>query len=175
VDPEEVELSTELEGLIKRPADEYEYEEEVGEVSELDERISPEPSPEPQEAPVSERAQEIFGSAIHDLQVEDVPAYDEPVHAEVEQPTTSLELVPAPEEPAAISASEYEAEQRRLVDDSGRPRPASPVLRLIEQTRAEREARTERVAGLFPALETTEWNVRDITYDRSRRANVSQP
>ncbi len=47
------------------------------------------------------------------------------------------------------------------------------MLRLIEQTRAERQARSERVAGLFPAPETTEWNVRDITYDRSRRARVS--
>ena len=44
------------------------------------------------------------------------------------------------------------------------------MLRLIEQTRAEREARGDRVAGLFPPPETTEWNVRDITYDRSRRA-----
>ena len=49
----------------------------------------------------------------------------------------------------------------------------SPVLRLIEQTRAEREAHHERVAGLFPPPETTEWNVREISYDRSRRARVS--
>ena len=69
--------------------------------------------------------------------------------------------------------ADYEAEQERLIDDAGRPRPASPVLRLIEQTRAEREARSDRVAGLFPAPETTEWNVRDITYDRSRRAPAS--
>ena len=48
----------------------------------------------------------------------------------------------------------------------------SPVLRLIEQTRAERRAHHERVAGLFPAPETTEWNVREIAYDRRRRAEV---
>ncbi len=47
------------------------------------------------------------------------------------------------------------------------------MLRLIEQTRAEREARGDRVSGLFPRPETTEWNVRDITYDRSRRAKVT--
>jgi hypothetical protein len=48
----------------------------------------------------------------------------------------------------------------------------SPVLRLIEQTRAERRAHHERVAGLFPPPETTEWNVREIAYDRRRRAEV---
>jgi hypothetical protein len=49
----------------------------------------------------------------------------------------------------------------------------SPVLRLIEQTRAEREARHERVADLFPRPEPTEWNVREIAYDRTRRARVT--
>jgi hypothetical protein len=63
-----------------------------------------------------------------------------------------------------------------------RPEPAepshdrdSPVLRLIEQTRAERRAHHEKVAGLFPPPETTEWNVREIAYDRRRRAEVSGP
>jgi hypothetical protein len=52
------------------------------------------------------------------------------------------------------------------------PADGSPVLRLIEQTRAEREARHERVADLFPRPETTEWSVREIAYDRTRRAQV---
>ena len=165
VDPDEVELATELEGLIRRPGEpEPEPAVEPQEVSELDARISPDRDPHPQESPVTDRAREIFGDAIE----------AEP-DAEPEQPTTALELVPVPAEPSAVPVAQYEAEQRRLVDDEGRPRPASPVLRLIEQTRAEREARTERVAGLFPAPETTEWNVRDITYDRTRRAGASQP
>ena len=49
---------------------------------------------------------------------------------------------------------------------------ASPVVRLIEQTRAERRAHHDRVANLFPRPETTEWNVREIAYDRRRRAEV---
>ena len=53
-------------------------------------------------------------------------------------------------------------------------RGSSPVLRLIEQTRAEREARHDRVADLFPRPETTEWNVREIAYDRTRRAQVRE-
>jgi hypothetical protein len=165
VDPDEVELATELEGLIRRPGDEVEDEPEPEEVSEFDARISPEPDPEPQEGPVSDRAREIFGDAI---------AAEPAEPARREQPTTSLELVPAPADPPEFHVHDYEDEQRRLVDDAGRPRPASPVLRLIEQTRAEREARTDRVAGLFPRPETTEWNVRDITYDRTRRAGATQ-
>lgn len=45
---------------------------------------------------------------------------------------------------------------------------ASPVLRLIEQTRSERAARADRVANLFPRPETVEWNVRELGYDRDR-------
>ncbi len=48
----------------------------------------------------------------------------------------------------------------------------SPVLRLIEQTRAERLERNERVADLFPPPETTEWNIREVAYDRRRRAVI---
>ena len=177
VEPEEIELSEELEGLISGPTGDPE---EAGDeqVSELDARITSEPSPEPQEAPVSERAREIFGDAVPEPErgFEAETGFERERRFEADEPTTSLELVPAPADVEAESGTEmfdYEADQRRLVDDDGRPRPASPVLRLIEQTRAEREARTERVAGLFPAPETTEWNVRDITYDRNRRAGVS--
>ncbi|MDP9189840.1 MAG: hypothetical protein M3O25_11370, partial [Actinomycetota bacterium] len=61
----------------------------------------------------------------------------------------------------------------------GEPSPApsdagpNPVLRLIEQTRAEREARRDRIASLFPSPETTEWSVSEIAYDRTRRARVN--
>jgi hypothetical protein len=109
------------------PVDDFAEYDEAGmaeEVSELDARISPEPTPEPEEEMVIARAREIFGGP-------DAPLLDE-------------------QEPPS----------------------ASPVLRLIEQTRAERKAHHERVADLFPAPETTEWNVREIAYDRSRRARV---
>jgi hypothetical protein len=75
-------------------------------------------------------------------------------------PTVAAEPLPAPEpEPPATEPDESALE-------------GSPVLRLIEQTRAERRAHHERVAGLFPPPETTEWNVREIAYDRRRRAEV---
>ena len=48
----------------------------------------------------------------------------------------------------------------------------SPVLRLIEQSRTERRERADRLANLFPRVET-EWNVREVGYDRRRRAEVN--
>ena len=160
VDPDEIELSEELEGLLPEEtvAEPDEIEEleavvaEPEEVSELDARIEADPGPD-QEEMVS-RAREIFGR-LAEREPEPEPERD---------PTTSLELVP-PLAPA-------ERGSEPSVYDQG-DRPASPVLRLIEQTRAEREARGDRVSGLFPRPETTEWDVRDITYDRSRRAEVT--
>ena len=49
----------------------------------------------------------------------------------------------------------------------------SPVVKLLALHADERERTASRVANLFPAPETTEWNVREISYDRTRRAAVS--
>ena len=188
IDADEVELGVELERLVpeagrepeptpepearpeaEQPAttdDGFEFDPFDWQGSELDARISSEPSPQAEDELVIERAREIFGRTAS-------PQGGETDVAGEQSATSSLELMPNRPEPAAESPTEYEAERARLIDDRGTPRPASPVLRLIEQTRAERQARSERVAGLFPAPETTEWNVRDITYDRSRRARVS--
>jgi hypothetical protein len=83
----------------------------------------------------------------------------------------------SPEAPAEPDEQLMTARAREIFSDhlepeAQQPEPASPVLRLIEQTRAERRARQDRVSDLFPAPETTEWNVREIGYDRSRRARV---
>jgi hypothetical protein len=119
------------------------------EVSDLDRRISPEPSPEPEEETVIARARQIFGD-------------------QAEPATRQLEVVPAASEaPAATSEPEPPREGEGTAG-------SSPVLRLIEQTRAERRAHHDRVAGLFPRPETTEWDIREIAYDRRRRAEVSE-
>jgi hypothetical protein len=73
----------------------------------------------------------------------------EQTHIE-DQPTTAM----APVEPPPV-------------------RGESPVAELIELHRAERDATRDRVANLFPRPETTEWDVREINYDRNRRANVA--
>jgi hypothetical protein len=114
-------------------------------VSELDRRISPEAS-EPEEEMVIARARKIFGG-------------------ETEIETSQLEVVATDPGPAPSPPGE---------PDLQREPGSSPVLRLIEQTRAERRAHHERVAGLFPRPETTEWDVSEITYDRTRRARVPE-
>lgn len=121
---------------------------------------------------------------------EELGALDAAISSE---PEDQQELAPddelvAEEAPVATAgdggdrgAEGAEEQQMELVDEMPEVREqvtpdpgASPVLRLIEQTRAEREARNDRVADLFPRPETTEWNVREIAYDRTRRAQVRE-
>jgi hypothetical protein len=79
-----------------------------------------------------------------------------------ERPTTALDVVPDPK-----PLDEVE-------DPSPEDTEASPVLRLIAQTRAERRARADRMADLFPRPDDCDWNVRELGYDRRRsRATVS--
>ena len=145
-DLEPVEVSAQLHDEWDEPEliDELERSVDPGsdaeEVSPLDQRISLEPNPEPEESMVIERARKLFNGEAK-----------------------PLELVEQPGEDAATPA---------FGDEPDGERPPSPVLRLIEQTRAERAAHHDRVAGLFPAPETTEWSVREIAYDRTRRARV---
>ena len=82
----QLELDEELEMLLPEhdDDDEDDVEPEPEEVSELDERISPEDGPESEEELVFERAREIFGGHVE------------------EEPTTSLELVPEPAGPGGV-------------------------------------------------------------------------
>jgi hypothetical protein len=78
-----------------------------------------------------------------------------------ERPTTVLDAVPDPQpldEPEAASPDRPEG---------------SPVLRLIAQTQAERRARADRMANLFPRPDDCDWSVRELAYERRRRAPVS--
>jgi hypothetical protein len=135
------------------------------EVSELDARINPdegerEPSP-PEEQIVIERAQEIFGSQDG----ESTAPQAAPELVAVRTRLAELDHAHEQEREAAAPASP--------VAPAPEPRSSSPVLRLIEQTRVERQQRSERMAGLFPRPETTEWTISEIAYDRTRRAKVS--
>jgi hypothetical protein len=49
----------------------------------------------------------------------------------------------------------------------------SPVAELLEIHTREREAHADRISNLFPRPETTEWNVRELSYDRRRRAGTA--
>jgi hypothetical protein len=43
---------------------------------------------------------------------------------------------------------------------------------LLEERPQDPSGKAERVAYLFPRPETTEWNVRELSYDRRRRAQI---
>jgi hypothetical protein len=116
------------------------------EVSPLDARISPEP----------------------DEEVPDDDANEPERPVEIEEESEQMRFASAP----PPSPPEPEPEERPV--EAIASGSSSPVVRLIEQTRAERAARQGRVADLFPKPETTEWNVREIAYDRRRRAEVSR-
>ncbi len=150
---------------VEVDADESSAEGIAEEVSELDARINSnegerdsehDPASEPL---VIERAKEIFGS-------QDGSEAGQPAPELVAVRARLAELDDQDETETAAAPAPVESEA------PGRP-SSSPVLRLIEQTRTEREERHERVAGLFPRPETTEWSISEIAYDRSRRAKVT--
>ena len=69
----------------------------------------------------------------------------------------------------AAPEAEPQSEVRvlRAVPDEG------PVAALIADSDHHRKEVASRVSFLFPRPETTEWSVRDVGYDRTRRAQVS--
>jgi hypothetical protein len=109
-------------------------------------------SPEEPTGPVFVRAQNL----IHEMDSPDA-------EFEWEEPTPSAEREPD-EEPQG-------AEIRVL-----RPRPEEgPVADLIADSDQHRRDVATRVSFLFPRPETTEWQVREVGYDRKRRAEVDEP
>jgi hypothetical protein len=88
---------------------------------------------------------------------------------------------PAEEETMSATAENESFEDRqptRVIEpveaQADVPDDASPVVRLLAIHSAEREATAARVANLFPRPETTEWDVREVSYDRTRRAQTAQ-
>jgi len=107
---------------------------------------------------------------IHDL---DPPEADfdwvEPLPSAEREPLPGEPL--ASEEPTGGDAASEGAEIRVL-----RPRPEEgPVADLIADSDQHRRDVANRVSFLFPRPETTEWSVREVGYDRTRRAEVDEP
>jgi hypothetical protein len=137
-------------------ADELEGEDEL----EGDDGLGAEDALAEDDGEVFEPAGRITVQAHRQPEEETVTPRLKPNPALAEPPTTVLDAVPDPEphhEPEAQSADETEG---------------SPVLRLIAQTQAERRARADRVANLFPRPDDCDWSVRELAYER-RRAPVS--
>lgn len=85
------------------------------------------------------------------------------------------EYEPEPEEETVIAPTNASEAARRVL----RERPVAaiaagpelnPVDELIERSETERRDVTDRVAFLFPRPETCQWDIREVGYDRTRRA-----
>ena len=124
--------------------------------------------------PISDEVDEDFG---------DGPRYgrDAPVVRGAEWDTGDEPELKVIREPARISVHRNaDEEEPRMIENERHaptPRPLAegdgPVARLLAIHSAEREATASRVKNLFPAPETTEWGVREISYDRTRRSQAT--
>jgi hypothetical protein len=77
---------------------------------------------------------------------------------------------PQPEEENVFDQSQNGREERApTVIDAGEG-SHSRVAELLEERPQDRHMVSDRVAYLFPRPETTEWDVRELSYDRRRRA-----
>jgi len=141
--------------------------------SEPEPEFEPEPqrqgTPRPAHNPiVAARAQNL----IHEVAAAE-PEFD------WEEPTPRSEREPDAEPVTRVISREAElaesegadAEVRilRAVPDEG------PVADLIANSDEHRRQVATRVSFLFPPPETTEWQVREVGYDRTRRAEISDP
>jgi hypothetical protein len=115
----------------------------------LDEDDGDERAPRVVQVPPSR--ERIRAQQTRESQEETVPAQAQ-LRTYDDRPTQPFEVVPPPERAGHAERT---------------------VARLMERRSAEREAIADRVAHLFPPPETTEWDVREISYDRRRRARVS--
>ena len=146
-------LEEELEAAVASPEHAVEPEpEELEEARPVDDPVSLGREAREPTGPVFVRAQNL----IHEM--------DNPEAAfEWEEP-----MPPAEREPVSEPAG---AEVRVL-----RPRPEEgPVADLIADSDQHRRDVASRVSFLFPRPEPTEWQVREVGYDRKRRAEVDEP
>ncbi|HEX2468916.1 MAG TPA: hypothetical protein VHJ54_11980 [Solirubrobacterales bacterium] len=147
----------EHEGVDEQPVEEAEPFEEA-EPADEEEPLED----EPEEEQVFGRAGRIMVEAHRQHEEHTVIPRAQPSEPPAdERPTTTLDVVP-PMDPAD-----------ELGDVAPSGAESSPVLQLIAQTRAERRARADRMANLFPRPDDCDWNVRELGYDRRRgRATV---
>ena len=121
--------------------------------------VEDEPAPEPEHGFV--RAQNLIHEMVEDVEEQDF-AWEEPMPTAERDPE---EFADALDEEAGEPGG---AEVRVL-----HPRPSEgPVADLIEGSNQHRREVASRVSFLFPQPETTEWQVREVGYDRTRRAEV---
>jgi hypothetical protein len=90
--------------------------------------------------------------------------------------------VPEPGGRITVSSSPHQEEDEAMEDHAQPRRPRTigeaadaadaHIAKLLEERPVQRDDPAERVAYLFPRPETTEWHVRELSYDRRRRAQI---
>jgi hypothetical protein len=155
------------------------FEEQLDEAEPVDEQLGTEEGePEPIEPP--EQTFEAFAPSegINTSSVPEESSEDQPVKEGRPAPRIQLHMR-EPERQPEPSFAEPETTQLTVVDEAPEPAPESPregrspVAELLEIHSRERKAHADRISTLFPRPETTEWNVRELSYDRRRRAETA--
>jgi hypothetical protein len=95
-----------------------------------------------------------------------------PTRLQVPEPAgrITVESHPDSEEQNVLTNNEIDHE-REAAPVTARPSD-SRVAELLEARPRQHRKTADRVAYLFPRPETTEWDVREISYDRRRRAEL---
>ena len=124
--------------------------------------VREEPGPEPQ------------GALWMDLPAE----WDRPGAEKAPEPVQ----VPEPRARITVESGAHEEEDTVIEDHSLARKPSTigeaadaagaRIAELLEERPTERGDTADRVAYLFPRPETTEWDVRELSYDRRRRARI---
>jgi len=144
------------------------------------------PEPEPEQEPVLEGQESLWMDAPGDWHEAERAEEPQEVPQEVQVPEPegriTVESRPRPEEEETVFERHAHAREPEptTVDEVEQLRRARLADLVEERTRAEEEPddrpdTAERVAYLFPRPETTEWNVRELSYDRRRRAQIPAP
>src|SRR5439155_20260451 len=81
----------------------------------------------------------------------------------------TIQSRPKPEEDKVFASSQTRSEERQTTVIDAGERIHSRFNELLD-ARSPRQDVADRVAYLFPRPETTEWTVRELSYDRRRRA-----
>jgi hypothetical protein len=143
--------------------------------------------PEPDEEHADEKAGDDDGSEPQEAGQQDTLWMDVPEEWETARRDEEHEPLQVPEARGRITVdSRPHEEEDTVIEDHSHARKQEPrtigeaadaagarVAELLEERPTQRGETAERVAYLFPRPETTEWNVRELSYDRRRRAQIS--
>jgi hypothetical protein len=82
----------------------------------------------------------------------------------------TIQSRPEPEEDHALASNQTRHEERQKIAMDAGERIHDRFNELLDKRPPESRKVADRVAYLFPRPETTEWDVREVSYDRRRRA-----